>query len=118
MRSDRWVGVIEFTLESIFQLSVFRRSKSYPVCFVTKFEIYSVYITSQLSEMAEINIVEANLTRHKLITSENGEVVRAEGHIVVFDNIGKCHKRIITREVMFYSRMNIIILVENFSVNR
>lgn len=39
--------------------------------------------------MTEINAVEADLTRHKLVTTEDGEIVRAHGHIVVFDNIGK-----------------------------
>ncbi|XP_024869122.1 trihelix transcription factor GT-2-like [Temnothorax curvispinosus] len=37
----------------------------------------------------QINAVEADPTRHELVRSENGEIVRAEGHIVVFDNIDK-----------------------------
>lgn len=35
------------------------------------------------------NVVEVDLTRHKLIITENGEIVRAEGNIIVFDDIGK-----------------------------
>lgn len=44
-----------------------------------------------------IRVVEADLTRHKLVTTENGNIVRIERHIMVFDNIGKymakCNKR-------------------------
>lgn len=41
-------------------------------------------------EINEIKVVEADLTRHKVMTTENGEMIHAaEGHIVIFDNIGK-----------------------------
>lgn len=54
---------------------------------------------SDLVEMAvnNIRVVEADLTRHKLVTTENGDIVRIERHIMVFDNIdkymAKCHER-------------------------
>lgn len=40
-------------------------------------------------EMTDINVVEADVTRHKVLSMENGEIIRAGGHIVVIDNIGK-----------------------------